>query len=115
MSPFLCPNCHKAAVGLVVAYPDNTVVHDFCHREYLAKQKGKTAPCPKCGKSGKVSDKNRPTEWRDDPNSGMDGWFAPTRKIPVAWAQILCDLCDGDGYLEKPPVEITQHVGWRRG
>jgi hypothetical protein len=121
-----CAHCQKPFVGGTSAHSSTiriltgSFVHDRCAQEFVAHSKGLVHPCPQCRTTGKVHTGRHERVTKQggivtgqDPRSGIhyNERITWTEDVPVMAA---CELCRGQGYLEKAPMPITQQTGWRR-
>jgi len=116
-----------------VRYPEEWA-HTTC-LELDARERRKKAlpyPCPQCRETGIAEDKSRPLHggravcvhgYEDANDDGTRGgcstcgsWHSrPPGDYRVRYATGTCSLCKGEKRLAVAPVEVTQHVGWKRG
>jgi hypothetical protein len=124
-----CTHCSKGIQGeAVIAYryesdyvEDIIIVHKACVQPYKLQKSGKTHKCPKCNGSGVkfldtlniyYTDKREPVVAMSSrvyqfPEQYREGKMEKVRDITEP-----CKLCDGDGFLEKPPIPII--TDWRK-
>jgi hypothetical protein len=125
----VCTHCTKGIQGdAVIAYryeddyvEDIIILHRTCVKPFKLQRAGKVHKCPKCNGEG---DRLRNTlniyttpggkmevvmssEVYQYPERYREGKMEKIRDITET-----CHLCDGDGYLEKPPIPII--TDWKK-
>lgn len=125
---FLCGHCNNEVYGAAsIRYrleddfvEDCVILHESCQRFYDLAKKGLVHKCPKCNGLGyKMIDT-------------LSIWTGPVGTILVKGSDLYrhssrynegkfdlvkeitkpCDLCSGQGYLEKEPIPVVTE--WRK-
>jgi hypothetical protein len=117
-----CPHCdgllskggYTRTVGVLC-------IHERCYDEWKLKQL--PVKCPQCKGSGKLVTATEKKYSCCQGGHALLGTFAGSSgceycsniivdNVPIAYK--TCDLCSGEGRLEKEPTPITQVVGWKK-
>lgn len=118
-----CTHCGRRISGDAWIEGD-VILHKSCIKSYNLSLKGLTHKCPKCKTSGKVNHPTKtetvevPLGYGETPLCGYDGCrgchYCHNRvkkaEVPV---KETCNLCKGEGFLEKEPTPVTKVVDWK--
>lgn len=103
-----CTFCKKGIIGeafIGYSYEDDHpdqewILHKDCVKPFKLAKRGKVHKCPKCSATGLVKVR---VELDVRFSGGYDHIMEPK----------TCDLCNGDGYLEKEPIPVI--TDWKKG
>ena len=111
----LCNHCKKGISGeAIIGYKyeddyveDHTIIHKNCLKSFQANKIGLAHECPKCKGSGSYGSSlgaviASPPYGKPDLRTAAE----------VIADETKCKLCEGHGYLAKPPIPVI--TDWKK-
>ena len=119
-----CVYCGKTVLGEAVVVGANFLVHSKCKDGWSRKQRGLIYDCPKCKTTGLMNHPSGEEEYVEVPLDGEPPDCAADGCMGCRYCrnlirkerrviEVMCNLCDGEGYLKRKPEPVTSIVDWK--